>query len=94
MAQQTKVTVETDSLLIVRDRNATRAWCPVCGAEAEMVVLDSLGVVTNLDRPALEEWLNSGALHRSRNANGSEQICLPSLLHRVLKTEIKPPQAE
>ena len=94
MARQMKITVETDSLLIVRGRNAARAWCPVCGAEAEMVALDTVGVVTNLDRPALEEWLKSGALHRSRNADGFEQICLPSLLRGVLKTEIKPPQAE
>ena len=93
MARQTKITIETDSLLILRGQNATRGWCALCGAEAEMVALDSVGVITNLDRFALEEWLKSGALHRSRNADGSEQICLPSLLCRVLKTD-KPPQAK
>lgn len=95
MAKLTKITVETDSLLILRTRSSMRAWCPACGAEAEMIALDSVGVITNLDRPALEEWLNSVALHRSRSADGSEQICLPSLLACVLKTKIsQPPQAE
>jgi hypothetical protein len=95
MAKQTKITVETDSLFILRGRNSTLAWCPLCGAEAAMVALESVGVITNLDRPALEEWLNSDALHRSRSANGSEQICLNSLLACVLKTKTsQPPQAE
>jgi len=95
MANQTKITVETDSLLIVRGRNSTRAWCPLCGAEAEMVSIESIGVITNLDRPELVEWLNSDGLHPSQSANGSAQICLNSLLARVLKTKIsEPPQAE
>lgn len=95
MAKQTKITLESDSLLIVRDRNCTCSWCPLCRAEAEMVSIESIGVITNLDRPALEEWLNSDLLHRSQSANGSEQICLNSLLARVLKTKMnQPPQAE
>jgi hypothetical protein len=94
MAKPTKITVETDSLMIVRGRNSTRAWCPLCGAETEMVAIESVGVITNLDRPAVEEWLNSGALHRSQSADGSEQICLNSLLASVLNTKIdQPPQA-
>jgi hypothetical protein len=80
MAKPTKITVETDSLMIVRGRNSTRAWCPLCGPEAEMVAIESVGVITNLDPPAVEEWLKSGALHQSQSADGSEQICLNSLL--------------
>lgn len=95
MAKQTKITVETDSLMIVRGRNSTRAWCSKCGSEAEMVSIERMGVITNLDRPELEEWLNSDVLHRSHSANGSAQICLNSLLDRVLKTKLnKPPRAE
>jgi len=86
MAKPTKITVETDSLMIVRGRNSTRDWCALCRVEVEMIALDSVGVVTNLDQSALEEWLSSGTLHRSQNADGSEQICLNSLLASVLKT--------
>lgn len=88
MANPTKITVETDLLMIVRGQNSRTGWCPVCGVEAEMIALDGAGVVTNLDRPAFEEWLSSSALHRVQGADGSELICLPSLLSRVSKTKI------
>jgi hypothetical protein len=88
MAKQTKITIETDSLLILRSRNSRRAWCPLCAAEGEMIALENAGVISNLDRPALEEWLNSGNLHRSQAADGSVLICLNSLLARVQNTKI------
>jgi hypothetical protein len=89
MAKQTKITIETDSLLILRSRNSRRAWCPLCAAEGEMIALESVGVVSNLERPALEEWLNSGKLHRSQATDGSVLVCLNSLLARVQNTKIK-----
>ena len=87
MAKRTKITVETESLLVVRARTSTRAWCPQCGIEAEMIALENIGVVSNLDRPALEAWLNSGELHRSRSDDGSALVCLNSLLARVQNTK-------
>jgi len=88
MAKQTKITIETDSLLILRSRNSRREWCPLCAADGEMIALENAGVISNLDRPALEEWLNSGNLHRSQAADGSVLICLNSLLARVRNTQI------
>jgi hypothetical protein len=88
MAKQTKITIETDSLLILRGRNSRRAWCPLCAAEGEMIALENAGVISNLDRHALEEWLNSGNLHRSQAADGSVLICLNSLLARVQNTKL------
>ena len=85
MAKQTKITIETDCLLILRGRSSTRAWCPQCGADAEMITLESVGVVSNLNRPALEAWLNSGELHRSQAADGSVLVCLNSMLKRIQK---------
>ena len=83
MAKQTKITIETDSLLILRGRSSTRAWCLQCHADAEMIALENVGVVSNLNRTALEAWLNSGELHRSQAADGSVLVCLNSLLARV-----------
>jgi hypothetical protein len=87
MAKQTKITIETDSLLILKSRISRRAWCPLCAAESEVIVLDNVGVISNLERSALEEWLNSEELHRSEAADGSVQICLNSLLARVQNTK-------
>jgi hypothetical protein len=86
MAKRTKITIETDSLLILRGRSSLRAWCDRCAAEVEMVALEATAVISNLERPELEEWLSSGELHRLQAANGSALICLNSLLARVQKT--------
>jgi hypothetical protein len=88
MAKQTTIRVETDSLLILRSRTFTRAWCPLCAADVEMIALENTRVISNLEQPALEQWLNAGQLHRSQAADGSVLICLDSLLARVQNTEI------
>jgi hypothetical protein len=87
MAKQTKITIESDSLLILRGRSSSRAWCPLCGTDAEMIALENVGVISNLDRTALQEWLNSGELHRSQTDGGSARVCLNSLLARVQNTK-------
>jgi hypothetical protein len=87
MAKQTRITIETDSLLILRGRNSRRTWCPQCEADREMIALENLGVISNLERSVLEEWLNSGELHQSQSANGSILICLNSLLARMQNTQ-------
>jgi hypothetical protein len=51
-----------------------------------MIALEDMGVISNLERPELEEWLNSGELHRLQAADGSMLTCLNSLLARVQKT--------
>ena len=83
MAKLTKITIETDSLLIVRGRSSKRAWCHLCASDREMIAIDRIGVNSKLDQPAVQEWLNSGELHRVQAADGSTLICLNSLLTRV-----------
>jgi hypothetical protein len=87
MAKRTKITIETESLLVLRGRNMTRAWCVTCAAEGEVIALEEVGMISNLERSALEQWLNSGNLHLSQTADGSMRICLNSLLACVQKTK-------
>jgi hypothetical protein len=88
MAREIKITIETESLLILRGHNSLRAWCPQCGADSEMIDLDSAGVISNLAPREIEEWLESEELHRSEAADGSSFICLNSLLRRVRNKRI------
>jgi hypothetical protein len=53
-----------------------------------MIALEDTRVISNLEQPALEQWLNAVELHRSEAADGSTLICLASLLARVQRTEI------
>jgi hypothetical protein len=80
MAKQTTITIETRSVLILQARNAHRAWCPQCAAEREMIAFDNTDVISNLDQRAVEQWLDSGELHRVNALDGSSLICLNSLL--------------
>lgn len=88
MPKHTRITIETESLLILRGRNSQRAWCPHCAALAEVIALEEVGVISNLDQSAFEQWVNSPELHRSKTPTGSTLICLNSLLARVQKTKI------
>ncbi|HLY40189.1 MAG TPA: hypothetical protein VKR52_03205 [Terracidiphilus sp.] len=87
MAKLTTITVETDSLLILRGPTSHRAWCPRCDAEVEMIAMKETKVISNLDQTALEEWLSSEELHRAQSAEGSDLICLNSMLARIQKTQ-------
>jgi hypothetical protein len=87
MAKQTKITIKTDSLLLLRGGSSTRAHCPLCNGESEMIALENLQVISSLDRPALEEWINSGELHRLQGEDGSALVCLNSLLPSVRNTK-------
>jgi hypothetical protein len=79
----TRITIETDSLLILQGRTSESVWCRHCQAQVGAIALENVGVISNLERTALEEWLNSGELHRLQTADGSTFICLSSLLARV-----------
>jgi hypothetical protein len=83
MAKHTKITIETDSLLVLRGRKALRAWCPQCADETEMIPLEGVGVVSNLSSAEVEGWLESESVHRSQAMDGTSLICLNSLLKRV-----------
>lgn len=91
MSRQTRITIETESLLVLRGKNSRRAWCPQCAAQTEVIALEEVGIITNLDRSAFEDWVNSGQLHRSQSPSGSTLICLNSLVARVQTKTLPPP---
>lgn len=86
MAKHTRIRIETDSLLVLRGRKPLRAWCPQCSAEAEMIPLNEVGVVSNLPSTEVQAWMESADLHHTRTADGSPLICLISMLKRVHRT--------
>lgn len=83
MARQTKITIETDSILILRGRRSLRGWCPQCGAEGEMIPLHEVGVISNLKLVEVEAWILAEDLHYTRATDGAPLICLNSMLKRV-----------
>ena len=85
MSKETKITIESDSLLILRGRSSLRAWCADCASEVEMIPLDGVGVISNLAPPEVEAWIQSEDLHHVIAADGAPLICLNSMLKRIQK---------
>ncbi len=70
----TKITIETEGFLIVRQARTIVAWCPGCQAEVEVVSLDK-------DSAQVLGGLQTGTLHVWKPSEGPAQVCLPSLLN-------------
>jgi hypothetical protein len=87
MAKQTKITIETDSLLVMRGTVSLRGWCPECAAVSEVVPFDGIGVISNLTPSAVQAWLECEAIHHLQAPDGTPLICLNSLLKRVQKPQ-------
>ena len=87
MSKQTKITIETDSLLVLRGATSLRGWCRQCAAETEMIPIEGVGVVSNLAPSEVEVWLECEDIHRSQAVDGAQLICLNSLVKRVQGTK-------
>lgn len=83
MARSTRITIKTESLMICQARTFIRVWCARCGGEVEMIAPEITALLSNLLPHELEKWLNSNDIHRSSMADGTELICLNSLLARL-----------
>ena len=82
MAKQMTLMVETDSLLIIRG-TARSGWCQRCATEVEILALRDLGMLSQLERQALQLWLH----YQVDSEDGAALICLNSLLVRDRNTK-------
>jgi hypothetical protein len=78
-ARTTRITVETETLLVIRRAKSDLAWCPECRAEVDAITLDNDSLAEPVTAAQIQEWLGISKLHFWRPANGPSQICLPSL---------------
>jgi hypothetical protein len=76
----TRITVETETLVIVRQAKAAVSWCPGCRARVDVVTLDADSLVEPATAAQIHQWQATGKLHLSQPANGPAQICVTSLL--------------
>lgn len=83
MARSTRITIETYSFLVIRGQTSRRRWCTYCAEVVEMFALDRTAVFSSLPAREVDEWLNSGDLHRTQTPDGTDLICLNSLLARL-----------
>jgi hypothetical protein len=85
----TRITVETERVLIVRGANPVRAWCTRCAAEVDMVLLEAAGVLAQVDHSTIQQWLDAEELHSAQMRDGSARICLDSLLRSAGRARLQ-----
>jgi hypothetical protein len=78
-ARTTRITVETETLVVIRRAKAILAWCPGCLATAETITLDADSLADPATAEQLQAWLATGQLHHWHTPDGA-QICVRSLL--------------
>ena len=76
----TRITVETDTRMVIRNAKAVRDWCPRCHAEVMVITLTDDSLLEPTTAAQVQRWLSTGELHFSQSATGLAQICVPSLL--------------
>jgi hypothetical protein len=75
-----RITVETETLTIVRRGKLATGWCPECRAEVEVITVDDESLADPTTSGQIQQWLGTSKLHLWQTANGSAQICVKSLL--------------
>lgn len=84
MVRTTKITVETETVTILRTASTALAWCPQCGAEVEVIATESGNLSSQI-----QEWHRAGKVHVWREASGEIRICLSSLLGSCERAEAR-----
>ena len=75
----TRITIETEQLLVIGRKKPERTWCEQCGAEVDVVAIEGAAELASVDVGAIQRLLNGEQVHWSQSG-GSLGICLNSLL--------------
>ena len=81
VVRTTKITIETEGLLVIRQARTVVTWCPDCQDEVEVLLLDE-------GTAQLLKGLPAGALHIVSPPEGPVLVCLRSLLQRSQPNEV------
>jgi hypothetical protein len=80
MAKLITITIETNSVMVLRARSAGRLWCPRCSTEGEVLRFGSRSQHFGGAFAALQALIDAGNVHQQQAPDGSTLICLNSLM--------------
>lgn len=78
--QRIEMTVQTDRVLIIRQRQWRRVWCQQCGCEVDAVSVSEAKGLVGTAQALLPGDAESQAWHVCTGKDGEQFICLQSLL--------------
>ena len=73
----TRITIETERILVIARQHATRGWCKRCGADVEFLPSKQAGDL--LEDPEQMQGKHRNQLHLGQTKNGL-LICVKSFL--------------
>lgn len=76
--EKTEITIETESVLVVRHRHAARRWCGACGHETDFVPFEC-----ELNLPQGLAGGGQAKLHLGDGEDGKRLVCMESFLKAV-----------
>jgi hypothetical protein len=76
----TRITIETERTLIVRQTRSSRAWCEECQREVDFVQLRQRRQLLGKSAGEMSEGSPMAKLHVAEQDDGSILICLESLM--------------
>jgi hypothetical protein len=87
----TKITVETESLTIVRRAHVAARWCPQCGAEVPAVCVHQAPspMTPMTDALRATRWADGAGVHRWQAVDGSTWLCGQSLAQQLGSQELQ-----
>jgi hypothetical protein len=94
VVKTTRITIETESLLVVHRGKTIVTWCPGCCAEVEAITVQGDSLAEGIPSALLKEWLATGKLHFWGPDGGPVQFCLPSLLQCFASEDARSFQAQ
>lgn len=78
--KKTRITVEIESMTILRSARLESGWCAECEAEVQVITLAKEGGRDPEGVKQIEQWQATKELHGWVNADGVQQMCLKSLM--------------
>ena len=82
--RRTKITVQTERLLIIpRRNNATRLWCEGCGEPVTMISSEEAAAIAGVGARTIYRWIEADRVHFTETPVGVLRICFNSLMNRL-----------
>lgn len=79
MKKRTEVTIETERLVVIRNRPRAVMWCEQCRAEVRMLTVDQAALMMRIRSLVIYRLVETGDLHFAENDEGILLVCLNSL---------------
>ena len=93
--KRTRITIETEQILMIQQRSSNRRWCPECSKVVEMVRFAQAATLAGVSLGVLRECVSAEPWHVAEAQDGTPMICLDSLLKaQAGKTHIEQSEKE